>query len=77
MQKMQSRQASLVEAIGGMIFGFITSIVIGQFIYHAFGYPVTISDNIGMTVAFTAISFVRSYAVRRFFNHLHMKGYPR
>ena len=48
--------------------------VVGQVvIYPYFGYEVTIMDNFGMTAAFVAVSYTRSYVFRRFFNWLHKK----
>lgn len=71
---MQSRTASLIETTAGLVVGFIVAMVVGHFVYRAFGHQVSLGENFWMTVIFTVVSFIRSYLVRRGFNYLHVKG---
>lgn len=65
---MQSRLASLIESCVNVGIGFSVSLLANLAVLPAFGYPVTVHDAFGMGLIFTAISVVRSYLVRRFFN---------
>lgn len=40
-------------------------------VFPWFGIHVGMGAHLGLTVIFTVVSFVRSYALRRFFNWLH------
>jgi hypothetical protein len=69
---MQTKRQSVVEAVIGTAFAFITGVAVGQWIvYPAFGLHPSLFTNIHMTVWFTAISMVRSYYTRRVFNWLN------
>lgn len=70
----QSRKATLFEVLAGTAFGFVASVVIGHYVYIAYGHQFTVADNTQITAIFTVWSIFRSYAVRRFFNLLHVKG---
>ena len=64
----QTRIGSLIEACISTAIGFIGSILLGLIVYPMFGHSFTFAQNIGITVAFTVWSIVRSYVVRRWFN---------
>ena len=66
----QSKRYSLLEAITNTIAGFFVSILIQIIIYPLMGIPVTISQNITITVVFTIASILRGYIVRRIFNEI-------
>ena len=71
---MQTKIQSAIEAAANAVLGWAISVAVGQLvIYPAFGYEVTIMDNFGMTAAFVAVSYARSYIFRRFFNWLHRR----
>jgi hypothetical protein len=65
---MQSKLGSLAESITnvaiGITIGFISNIVV----LPAFGYNVTITDGLLISIVFTVISLVRSYFIRRLYN---------
>lgn len=69
----QSRFATLVEAASGVAFGYVISVGAGHFIYPLFNPDITLADNMGLTLIFTVLSFVRSYITRRFFNWLSIR----
>ncbi|WP_315768341.1 MULTISPECIES: polysaccharide biosynthesis C-terminal domain-containing protein [unclassified Bradyrhizobium] len=63
----QSRVMSLVEVVTNALIGFITSVPVNFAILPLFGAPVKLGASMGITLAFTVVSVVRSYLVRRFF----------
>lgn len=67
---MQSRLQSLIEAWLNVAIGFGVSLVANLIVLPLFGYPVTVGDAFGIGLVFTAISIVRSYALRRMFNSI-------
>lgn len=64
----QSRIGSLIEALVNIAIGFGINLVANLIVLPRFGYQVTVSDAFGIGVVFTAISIVRSYVIRRWFN---------
>ena len=65
---MQSKRDSLIESLTSTTIGIIIGIVLNVTILPIFGYPVSLSDSLWISVIFTAVSVIRSYAVRRIFN---------
>jgi len=66
----QTWWGSIVEAKANIAVGFGVAMAANAVVLPAFGYPVTVADNLGITVVFTVISVVRQLIVRRFFNNL-------
>lgn len=66
----QTWWGSIVEAKTNIAIGFGVAFAANMIVLPAFGYPVTVIDNLGITVVFTGISVVRQLVVRRFFNGL-------
>ena len=66
----QSKKHSALESLTNIIVGLITSFLIQLIIYPALDIPVTINQNIVITLVFFAVSFIRSYILRRLFNRL-------
>jgi len=64
----QSKKMSVTEAIAGTVFGLLTSFLIQLIIYPTLNIPVTISQNIIITVIFFLASIIRGYTIRRIFN---------
>jgi hypothetical protein len=66
---MQSRMDSLMESMVNIIIGLIISTIANWLILPAvLGVSMTLSQNVLIGLAFTAISLVRSYVIRRAFN---------
>ena len=65
---MQTRGMSAVEATVNVAIGYFVSVVANIMVLPLFGYNVTVFDSFAIGAAFTVISLVRSYSVRRFFN---------
>ena len=65
---MQTKKQSFIESLTSTTIGIIIGIVLNVTILPIFGYPVSLSDSLWISVIFTAVSVIRSYAVRRIFN---------
>ena len=65
---MQTKKQSFIESLTSTTIGIIIGIVLNLTILPMFGYPVSLSDSLWISLIFTAISVVRSYVVRRIFN---------
>lgn len=64
----QSRRASAVEACCNVALGYIIAIGAQMLIFPHFGINVSMQDNLAIGAAFTVVSLVRSYVLRRVFN---------
>lgn len=69
----QSRLMSLVESLANVLVGYGVAVATQMLLFPLFGVNVTIADNLLMGLAFTAISIVRSYALRRGFEALRVR----
>ena len=65
---MQSKKDSLIESLTSTTIGIIIGIVLNLTILPIFGYPVSLSDSLWISVIFTIVSIIRSYIIRRWFN---------
>jgi hypothetical protein len=66
----QSKKLSLIETTTNIIVGLITSFLIQLIIYPLLNIPVTINQNIIITIVFFIVSFIRGYVIRRIFNKI-------
>lgn len=65
----QSRADSLMEAVVNVVIGLVISTAANHIILPlTLGVTPTLGQNVLIGVAFTVISLVRSYALRRIFN---------
>lgn len=65
----QSRTDSFMEAMVNVVIGLVISTIANHIILPAtLGVTPTLGQNVLIGVAFTIISLVRSYALRRLFN---------
>ena len=65
---MQTKKESMIESLTSTTIGIIIGIVLNLTILPIFGYPVSLSDSLLISIIFTAVSVIRSYAIRRIFN---------
>ena len=63
----QSRRASAAEAIANTVAGLALSVAAIAWLFPAFGVVMTMQENVTSTALMTALSFARTYAVRRAF----------
>ena len=63
----QSRVMSLVEAVTNVVVGFLLALLTQMAIFPMFGLVVSVADNLVIGSIFTAVSILRSFALRRGF----------
>lgn len=66
----QTKKKSLVETLTQTFSGLILSFIIQLIIYPALGIPVTIGQNVLITLVFVTASIIRGYVIRRIFNKI-------
>ena len=64
----QSKIESLIESIINTSLGFLVALITQILIYPLFDIDVTMGDQSLLALIFTAVSLVRGYIVRRYFN---------
>lgn len=69
----QSRLMSLVEAVANVGLGFVLAVLTQLAVLPWFGVRLTLGANMLLSVAFTVVSVVRAYALRRLFERLRTK----
>jgi len=65
---MQNKKQSLIESITQTLVGLITSFIIQIIIYPLLNIPVTLGQNVIITLVFFMASILRGYIIRRYFN---------
>jgi len=69
----QSRLMSLVESLANVLIGYGVAVATQIAVFPLFGLAVTIKENLLIGLIFTAVSIVRSYALRRGFEALRVR----
>lgn len=64
----QSKRMSFVESLTNVAIGYLVAVGSQVMVFPLFGIQVPLRDNFLIGLWFTAISIVRSYVLRRFFN---------
>ena len=67
----QSKKQSAIESLTNIIVGLITSFLIQLVIYPVLNIPVSLGQNVIITIVFFIVSFLRGYLLRRYFNQKH------
>ena len=65
---MQSPAMSAVEAVTNVFVGYGIAVVTQVLVFPLFGLTAPLGDNLLLGMVFTAVSLIRSYALRRVFN---------
>ncbi len=68
---MQSRIMSAIETATNIAVGLVISLLAQMVILPVYGIHISMSENVQITIFFTAVSIVRGYCLRRLFNSLH------
>jgi hypothetical protein len=63
----QSRFMSLVESITNIAVGYVLAIATQVIVFPLFGIKASLCEHLAIGAAFTGISIVRSYMLRRLF----------
>lgn len=69
----QSRAMSLVEAIANVIVGYGAAVVTQMLVFPVFSLHMTWVENLKLAAAFTLISIIRSFALRRLFEAIRTR----
>jgi hypothetical protein len=69
----QSRLMSLVESLANVLVGYGVAVATQMVVFPLFGLAVTVTENLLIGLVFTAVSIVRSYALRRGFEALRVR----
>lgn len=67
---MQTRLMSLIETIANIVIGIIVSFISQLVIFKAYDIVLPMAQNLQIVGWFTAVSLIRSYLIRRYFNKL-------
>ena len=65
----QSRRVSLMEAITNVAVGYALAVATQIAVFPWFGLHPSIGENLTIGALFTGISLLRTYALRRLFEH--------
>lgn len=74
--KGQSARASALESLLNILIGFWISVGANIFLLPLWGYSVSLTQGVEIGLAFTLVSFLRSYLLRRAFNLYHTRTSP-
>ena len=69
----QSRLMSLVESLANVLVGYVVAVATQMLVFPLFGLAVTVTENLLIGLIFTAVSIMRSYALRRGFEALRVR----
>lgn len=67
---MQTRLGSWIEAWANIFVGFGVNWAANMLVFPLFGFNITAGQAFHVGLIFTAISLIRSYALRRIFNRI-------
>ena len=65
----QSRRQSIIEAWVNIAIGLVVNLTANMFLLPLVGAKLTLAGNLWLGCTFTAVSIVRQYAIRRWFNN--------
>ena len=64
----QSRRGSVIEAVTNIVVGYALAVATQFAVFPIYGLQVGVVENLGLGLAFTAVSLIRSYFLRRLFD---------
>lgn len=70
----QTRRASLLESLLNTAVGFGISLATQEVIFWALSIHTHFATDVGITCIFTVVSIIRSFSLRRLFEHLRVTG---
>ena len=71
----QSRTKSFVESVANVVVGYGIAVASQMLLFPVFGIHMTMAQNLKLAGAFTIISICRSFALRRIFEAIRVRGY--
>jgi hypothetical protein len=69
---MQSPVMSFTEGVANVVIGYGVAVVVQIGLFPLFGFWPTIRQNLTLGAVFTGVSLLRSYLLRRLFEHWRM-----
>ncbi len=69
----QPRIHSLIESIANVAVGLGVALITQIAVFPLFGIYIPLASNLSIAAIFTVVSIVRSYAMRRLFNAIHVR----
>ena len=70
---MQTRWMSLVESSANVVVGYGLAVLTQILVFPIFGLQASVGENLLIGGVFTAISVIRSFALRRLFNRVNSR----
>lgn len=70
LRPVQSRRASLLEAVINVAVGFWVAVAVQSLVFPLFGIATSFGTDLKIAGIFTAVSIARSYVMRRVFERL-------
>lgn len=70
---MQSRLGSLIESLVNVAIGYFIATTAQMWIFYMLGEPISWQTSSIVGAFMTAVSIIRSYCLRRVFNHITIK----
>lgn len=67
----QSRSFSTIEAATNVVLGWMVALITQLLVFPVIGLQVMLWQNLALSGVFTAVSFLRSYVLRRLFVRLN------
>jgi hypothetical protein len=68
---MQTKLQSLLESFCNIVVGYLVALIAQLIVFPLMDISVRLDQNLAIGAIFTAVSLVRSYALRRVFNWVH------
>ncbi len=68
----QTRLMSLIEAITNVVVGYGVAVATQMLVFPVFGLHTTLAQNLKMGAAFTSVSLIRSFVLRRVFEAIRV-----
>ena len=65
---MQSKKDSLIESLTSTTIGWLIGVILNLTVLPLFDYNITVVDSLLVSLIFTAVSVIRGYVIRRWFN---------
>ena len=65
---MQTKKQSLIETLTSVFVGWLIGVILNLTVLPLFGYDVSLTDGLLISIIFTVISIIRSYIIRRWYN---------
>ena len=65
---MQSKRESMIETLTSVFVGWLIGVILNMLVLPLFDYNITAVDSLWVSLIFTAVSVIRGYIIRRWFN---------